>query len=412
MIKLKGPLARWQGVFDKIMVSGVSGMGASEFSKVSEAVYEDLMNEKTFRQSMNEAYGDLDEVQKRMIVSLGNFSMLGIHHLKGVDFMSTKAKYDLMDAIEIKANNINDKAAEKRGEYTTNDKGEKVLNKEFKSIEEKEKYLTESEKSNLNQYSTDFNMLSQYALNESMSNELDPNQVDQATFEKNFSKRYMDPVNRVLKSFDPEYKAPKILFGNSSKNPSFRENFRSGENSTAEITNDGSRMYFDLKYYTPGKALHEITHLGLQTYYKNKLYELSAGLGGGKQNFNILAPYVLLFTFRHITNPSPSVVKKIARGDKYPSCDIEKYKSQKSQVGIEIGMFSKILTALCLEKELHVSYLLCFPTFRPEKEGWQKINFLKDPLLFSMQIGHKLNNRYKKPIDEHKPEKSDVINWI
>ena len=269
MIKLKGPLARWQGVFDKIMVSGVSGMGASEFSKVSEAVYEDLMNEKTFRQSMNEAYGDLDEVQKRMIVSLGNFSMLGIHHLKGVDFMSTKAKYDLMDAIEIKANNINDKAAAERGEYTTNDKGEKVLNKEFKSIEEKEKYLTESEKSNLNQYSTDFNMLSQYALNESMSNELDPKQVDQATFEKNFNKRYINPVNKVLKSFDPEYKAPKILFGNSSKNPSFRENFRSGENSTAEITNDGSRMYFDLKYYTPGKALHEITHLGLQTYYKN-----------------------------------------------------------------------------------------------------------------------------------------------
>jgi len=269
MIKLKGPLARWQGAFDKIMVSGVSGMGASEFSKVSEAVYEDLMNEKTFRQSMNEAYGDLDEVQKRMIVSLGQFGMLGIHHLKKVDFMSTKAKYDLMDAIEIKASDINDKAATERGEYITNEKGKKVLNKEFKSIEEKEKYLTESEKSNLNQYSTDFNILSQYALNESMSNELDPKQVDQATFEKNFNKRYMDPVNRVLKSFDPEYKAPKILFGNSSENPAFRENFRSGKNSTAEITNDGSRMYFDLKYYTPGKALHEITHLGLQTYYKN-----------------------------------------------------------------------------------------------------------------------------------------------
>ena len=269
MIKLRGPLARWQGVFDKIMVSGVSGMGASEFSKVSEAVYEDLMNEKTFRQSMNEAYGDLDEVQKRMIVSLGNFSMLGIHHLKKVDFMSTKAKYDLMDAIEVKANNINDKAAAERGKYIIDENGEKVLDKQFESIEEKEKYLTESEKSNLNQYATDFNILSQYALNESMSNELDPNQTDQAVFEKNFNKRYMDPVNRVLKSFDPEYKAPKILFGNSSKNPSFRENFRSGENSTAEITNDGSRMYFDLKYYTPGKALHEITHLGLQTYYKN-----------------------------------------------------------------------------------------------------------------------------------------------
>ena len=157
-----------------------------------------------------------------------------------------------MDAIEIKANNINDKAAAERGEYITNNKGEEVLNKEFKSIEEKEKYLTESEKSNLNQYSTDFNMLSQYALNESMSNELDPKQVDQATFEKNFNKRYMNPVNRVLKSFDPEYKAPKILFGNSSKNPAFRENFRSGKNSTAEITNDGSRMYFDLKYRERG----------------------------------------------------------------------------------------------------------------------------------------------------------------
>lgn len=148
--------------------------------------------------------------------------------------------------------------------------------------------------------------------------------------------------------------------------------------------------------------------------YKKIFYELSKSQTGGGNNTNIFAPYVLLFTFRLCDNPNESVKKKIEKGDWYPSCNPKKYRKQKSQTGIEIGMFAKILTMLCLDKKIDVSYLLCYPDWDNDKEKnpWTKLDFITDPVLFSMQIGYcKLKDK-EKPLDEYKPDKDEIINWV
>ena len=81
-------------------------------------------------------------------------------------------------------------------------------------------------------------------------------------------------------------------------------------------------------------------------------------------------------------------------------------------MAIEIGMFSKILTTLCLENNIDVSYLLCFPTKEQDKR-WYEFDFLDDEILFSMQLGYKSNKFTRnKNKEETKPEKNEIINWL
>ena len=150
---------------------------------------------------------------------------------------------------------------------------------------------------------------------------------------------------------------------------------------------------------------------------KEKFFEISKRNKGGGQNYNIRAPYLLLFTNRLITNPSPAVALKIKLGHGYPMCDPIKYRtsnSNRENVALEIGMFAKVLTALCMEKDFQVSYLLCFTDWKEDDQLWKELDFIKDPVMFSMQIGYKSKNmtvdEFKKY--EQKPNKDEVINWI
>jgi len=170
---------------------------------------------------------------------------------------------------------------------------------------------------------------------------------------------------------------------------------------------------FDLTASKQNLMPYKIHVLGPKHHeYKKVFYELSSSRPGGVQNSNIMAPYVLLFSFRLVENPNPSVQRKIKRGDEYACCDSKRYRNQKSQTGIEIGMYAKVLTALCMEKDLQVSYLLCYPDWNNGDKKWEKLDFLKDPLLFSMQIGYEYGVVYGKSKNEYKPEKNEVINWL
>ena len=67
---------------------------------------------------------------------------------------------------------------------------------------------------------------------------------------------------------------------------------------------------------------------------------------------------------------------------------------------------------LCLEKNIDVSYLLCFPPYDKD-ERWKEFNFIKDDVLFSMQLGFKSRLfDYDTHIEEKKPEKNEVITWV
>lgn len=131
----------------------------------------------------------------------------------------------------------------------------------------------------------------------------------------------------------------------------------------------------------------------------------------------IHAPYLLIFTSR-LAEPNEFIKGKIPLGRSFGACDPERYDgfSQQIEQAIEVGMFSTILTGLCIEKGLGVSYFRVFPDWGAENkedrvELWKDLPFITDPPLFSMQIGypHELNIFYE---GETRPEVEKVVNWV
>lgn len=147
------------------------------------------------------------------------------------------------------------------------------------------------------------------------------------------------------------------------------------------------------------------------TEYKNKLYKIVCNSGGGGNygNKNIFAPYVLLFTAR-LCFPNKFVFKKMQKDNHntFKVCDEKKYNRLNSDVFLEIGMFSTILTGMCLEKNISVGYLKCFS---PDKTDWNEIDFVNDPVIFSMQLGYK-KNEHKFTPGEDRPALDEVISFI
>ena len=130
---------------------------------------------------------------------------------------------------------------------------------------------------------------------------------------------------------------------------------------------------------------------------------------------NIFAPYVLIFTPR-LSKGSPAVRQRIKDGQTYTVCDPEKYRDDVQITSIEIGMFASVLTYLCRENEIDVSYNKNFLHWPQFKEYWKDLPFVDDPPYLLMSLGYR---RYKdKPIqrplieEEYKENIDEIINWI
>jgi hypothetical protein len=158
-----------------------------------------------------------------------------------------------------------------------------------------------------------------------------------------------------------------------------------------------------------------------QKEYKKILYNLSTippkGTARTFNNTNALAPYVLLLTHRLVTNPNPMVKDRMNKGYSYKNCNIEQYKSTMYDACIEIGIFSYNLTVLCLEQNIDVSYMGCFPKWnRKEPESitlWKDLPFVDDDPLLSLQLGYRCkNSKHNKIKGEWKPTINEIINWV
>lgn len=148
---------------------------------------------------------------------------------------------------------------------------------------------------------------------------------------------------------------------------------------------------------------------------KDILYEASTH-NGTVINKNVYAPYVLLFTSR-LSFPNDSVLGLIQRKKRleHYCVDPQRYneETQMRENAIEIGMFSTILSGLCIEAGLQVSYLLCYKSEMLQ----EKLKFLdNEKVIFSMQFGYKNSGyypqKYMKNPGEDKPDYDEVINWI
>ena len=140
---------------------------------------------------------------------------------------------------------------------------------------------------------------------------------------------------------------------------------------------------------------------------------------GGTGNINAWsAPYILLFCSRFTKeHPDPKVTKRIKeRGLFYEQTDAGLFPGYEAQISLEVGMFAMNLTALCMEKNIDVSYQQCLPVYKKTRRKWRELSFMKNMLiiektLFCMQLGHK----HKKAIDndrEIKPNIEEVIKFI
>ena len=169
---------------------------------------------------------------------------------------------------------------------------------------------------------------------------------------------------------------------------------------------------YDLVASKQSLVPYKITVLGPhKKEEKQELYNLSVKNDGGHGNENIFAPYVLCFTNRLVDNPNLSVKRKVAKGHRYDLLDPEKYRTRGMEVGVEVGMFSKILTLLCMEYNFDVSYLLCF-----SDSASQQLSFLDDKLIFSLQIGYQkssdIKDKFLKDADEYKPDITEIVEWL
>ena len=132
---------------------------------------------------------------------------------------------------------------------------------------------------------------------------------------------------------------------------------------------------------------------------KEKIFNHVQEVMGGGHNHNIKAPYNLIFTTRLVTKPGVHVQRLIDGGHDQPCANPKKYKKDKHNISLEIGMFAKVLTGFCLENNLGVSYQLCF-------RDWQYEN---EEVLFSMQFGYSSSPRMEK--GDYKPHIDEVIKF-
>jgi|TARA_B100001778_G_scaffold234880_1_gene195759 hypothetical protein len=125
----------------------------------------------------------------------------------------------------------------------------------------------------------------------------------------------------------------------------------------------------------------------------------------------LLAPYLIIFTDRQVNDPSPAIVRNIQRGHPYPILELGNEQVNKA---LEVGMFSKILTGLCLEKDLAVSYTLCFPTNKEKQKSTvpELIDIIESHVLLLMSIGYPAGENFIREFNEYKPPIENVIKWI
>ena len=160
---------------------------------------------------------------------------------------------------------------------------------------------------------------------------------------------------------------------------------------------------------------YEVLVLGPdQAEAKTKLYNLASNIHDSESNFTntpynfqLLAPYVLLFTQRLALPANKTTMARLRRGHRYQVCDPEKYKKAIIIPTIEIGMFMTTLTALCMENNIDVAYTGCLPN---SETPYKNIEYVNEKVYVAMSLGYE--KHYVKIEDEDKPRLDEVITWI
>jgi hypothetical protein len=154
---------------------------------------------------------------------------------------------------------------------------------------------------------------------------------------------------------------------------------------------------------------------------KKCLYEITTQTKANvMHNSAVFAPYVLIFTHRLVDDTNEAVLNRLEKGHPVQGvCDPNKFmnKGPFVQSSIEIGMYSSILSGLCLENKLEISFLKCFKSWYGKNDDrglWKKLPFVRYSPLLLMCIGYRdqLKNWDLSHENEHKPSIDNIINFL
>ena len=125
--------------------------------------------------------------------------------------------------------------------------------------------------------------------------------------------------------------------------------------------------------------------------------------------------HLLIFTLRLETQPNAHQKRQIEKGFYFEAVDEQSLESLTNTASLEVGMFTNTLSALCLEKGIHTSFLRTFPK---DLECWKPLPFIKrNPLLlFTIGKGKAyLRDRAKSEgwhHEDHKPDFDRIVQKI
>jgi len=240
-------------LWQKVVKGGPVGAASMELASVTELFYEDLMGDKDFKSNFNAMFGDLDEVEQRLITNSLMFSIIGANHVKKMDFYSTGGKYKLYGKLEKKKLEI-------LGQ------GKKGANKKYENLSqaEKSKYdgFTEAQAVLQNQIriETMVKTLDPYGGKTKLEFEkLEKPAQDKITtkFEKEFKQRFIDPFNsaigKAVNNKNYTWKPTNVKFVKDGKN-------FDNKGATAEYNKEANEIMIDVSQYKPGKEVHEFVH--------------------------------------------------------------------------------------------------------------------------------------------------------
>ena len=247
--------AALNGLWHKVVKSGVVGASSSQLAHVSEEAYNSFMNDEDFMTQFDDMYSDLDETSRRFLIDMVVFGITGFSHTTRLDYMGTNGKQRLW--IELQKQNQD---AFKSMFPVEVKPSEKQLQEMYMNPE---KYLSEKQLKKYQQ-NIEFQSLLQKSYQiDVMHHELNPTNPN---FEKNLKRIKLDPINESLKKeFGKDYKNIEIKF---SENP-------------ADYANSTNRAQYDpitntilirkSSFKVGNEELnHEITHALIHAHFKNR----------------------------------------------------------------------------------------------------------------------------------------------
>ena len=127
--------------------------------------------------------------------------------------------------------------------------------------------------------------------------------------------------------------------------------------------------------------------------------------------------HMIVFTLRHEDDPNEEMFMRMMRGRIYEQSSSKLLNESPENAFLELGLFVNILTGMCLERDVDISYTLCFSK---DISVWKSagLTFMEDSPMLVLTMGKgivyrvDIAKKYGWLDTDLKPEYERIVNFI